>query len=236
MSNDDYSFGNGYRQAGAANVSFGDGQNAGAGPVKDISTAEFQKEVLDASRETPVLIDFWAPWCGPCKQLTPALESAVAATSGKVKLVKMDIDKNPEIPGQMGIQSIPAVVAFVDGRPADAFMGVRPEGEIREFIANLFGPDPQEQQIAQLLDHADELVAQGAVGEAGNIYGQVLTAQPDNLRAIAAVGHLYLQEGNMEGAKGLIANLDETQLKSAEIASLVSAIRADAEAGMTLNT
>ena len=227
MSNDEFISGNGYGQNQSANVSFGNPQPASgqAGePVKDISTAEFAKEVIEASQERPVLIDFWAPWCGPCKQLAPELERAVAATNGKVKLVKMDIDKNPEIPGQMGIQSIPAVVAFVNGRPADAFMGAKPESEIREFISKVSGPDPREQQIEEMLDHADQLAEQGATGEAAGIFSQVLSAEPGNLRALSAMGHLYLNEGNMDGARGVLEMLDDAQKNQPEIASLISAI------------
>lgn len=228
MSNDDFTTGNGYTQNQSAQVTFGSPPQGNAGPgqleVKDISTAEFRTEVIEASMQTPVLIDFWAPWCGPCKQLAPELEKAVAATNGKVKLVKMDIDKNPEIPSQMGIQSIPAVVAFVNGRPADAFMGTKPEGEIREFIAKVAGPDPQQQQIEQLLDQADALAEQGALEEAGSIYGQILSVQPDNMRALAAMGHLYLKNDDVEGARTLIASLDEKQLADQAMISLVSAI------------
>ncbi|MDJ0612573.1 MAG: thioredoxin [Rhizobiaceae bacterium] len=195
-----------------------------AEPVKDISTEEFVSEVFQASQERPVLVDFWAPWCGPCKQLAPALEAAVAATRGRVKLVKMDIDKHPQIPGQMGIQSIPAVVAFVNGRPADMFMGAKPEGEIREFIAKVAGPDDQQSQIEALLEQAAMLADQGAVGEANHLYGQILMADPKNTKALSAVGQLYLGEGNIEGAKGLIAELEPEQLSAPEIASLISAI------------
>lgn len=229
MANDEfgYSDSTGYQTGQSANVTFGGGNglsSADAAPVKDISTADFMPDVIEASQSTPVLVDFWAPWCGPCKQLAPALEAAVAATRGKVKLVKMDIDQHPEIPGQMGIQSIPAVVAFVNGRPADAFMGVKSEGEIREFIAKVAGPDEQDNQIEQLLEHAALLVEQGATGEAINVYGQILQVEPDNLKALSAVGHLYLDDGNIDGAKGIIANLGEEQGNSTEIASLRSAI------------
>lgn len=223
MSNDDFGFGGGY----SANVSFGGDTDLAqpvAEPVKDISTQEFMTEVVQESSQRPVLVDFWAPWCGPCKQLAPALEAAVAATNGRVKLVKMDIDQHPEIPGQMGIQSIPAVVAFVNGRPADMMMGAKPESEIREFIAKVAGPSDEDNQIDALLDHADTLADQGAIGEAGGIFSQVLSADPGNLRANAAMGNLYLGEGNIDGARALIAQLDEAQTAAPEIVSLLSAI------------
>ena len=227
MSSNEYGFGNGYGSGGNTTVTLGEEQPAktsGMSPVKDITTQEFMSEVIEASAQQPVLVDFWATWCGPCKQLAPALEAAVAATRGRVKLVKMDIDKHPEVAGQMGIQSLPTVVAFVDGRPADMFMGAKTEGEIREFIAKIAGPDEQESQIEQLLEKAEELAAQGAIGEAGSLYGQILTVEPQNLRALSGVGHLYVNDNNLEGARGVIANLDDKQKESQEIASLISAI------------
>lgn len=233
MSNDEYGYGSGagYSTGAGANVSFGNSQNAtqtsgavGPSAVKDISTAEFMTEVIEASKQRPVLVDFWAPWCGPCTQLAPALEKAVAATNGKVALVKMDIDKNPEIPGQLGVQSIPAVFAFVDGKPVDAFMGVKPEGEIRDFIAKVAGPDDMSTQIEAALEQAAQLEEEGAVAEAGNIYAQVLSADPENLKAYAGIGKLYLKDGNLEAARGVITNLDEKQKEDAEIASLISAL------------
>ena len=224
---DEYGYG-GFGGGQSANVSFGNGPAAGnssaPAPVKDISTAEFMTEVVEASQSQPVLVDFWAPWCGPCKQLAPALESAVAATNGKVKLVKMDIDKNPEIPGQMGVQSIPAVFAFVGGRPVDAFMGAKPESEIRGFIEKLVGPDDQTSQIDALIEQAETLANEGAVGEAGNLYAQILSAVPDNLQAISGLGKLYLSQENYEAVKGILGDLNEVQLGSAEIQSLKSAL------------
>src|SRR6201997_4323039 len=107
------------------------------GFVKDTTTQAFVKDVIEESKRQPVLVDFWAPWCGPCKQLTPVLEKSVRAAKGKVKLVKMNIDEHPAIPGQMGIQSIPAVIAFVNGQPADGFMGALPESQVVAFIERL---------------------------------------------------------------------------------------------------
>lgn len=228
MSNDEYGFGSGgYTTDGqSANVSFGEKaspQSKQTAPIKDISTAEFGNEVIESSMQQPVLVDFWAPWCGPCKQLAPALEKAVEDTRGQVRLVKMDIEKHPEVAGQMGIQSIPAVVAFVDGKPADAFMGAKSETEIREFIAKIAGPSDESAQMDALLEDAEQLAKQGDVAGAGRVYGHILTADPTNLKAISGVGHLYLEEGNMEGAKGVVSHLDEKQMQSPEIVSLVSA-------------
>jgi len=105
--------------------------------IKDATTQSFMKDVIEESRRQPVLVDFWAPWCGPCKQLTPILEKAVRAVKGKIKLVKMNIDEHPAVPGQMGIQSIPAVIAFVNGKPADGFLGALPEGQVIAFLERL---------------------------------------------------------------------------------------------------
>jgi len=173
-------------------------------PVRDISTAEFMAEVIEASRERPVLVDFWAPWCGPCKQLGPVLEKVVRDSRGAVKLVKMNIDQHPQIAGQMGIQSIPAVVAFVDGRPKDAFMGAIPEGEVRRFIDKLAGPagpSPIEEALAE----AARLAAEGAPGEAANLYAAVLEQDTANLTALVGLGTLYLAGGALEQARGMLA-------------------------------
>ena len=139
-------------------------------------------------------------------------------------LLKMDIDKHPEVAGQMGIQSIPAVVAFVDGKPADAFMGAKTEGEIRDFISKVAGPSDDNDEMETLLEDAKKLAEQGDIQDAGRIYSHILTADPANVQAIAGVGHLYLGEDNLEGARGVMANLDEEKLSSPEITSLKSAI------------
>src|SRR5437870_8575661 len=141
--------------------------------IKDVTTQSFMKDVIEESRRQPVLVDFWAEWCGPCKQLGPVLEKAVNAAKGKVKLVKMDIDKHPAIPGQMGIQSIPAVIAFVNGQPADGFMGALPEGQVNDFIARI----TKDKLGGEAQDHlklADEALAAGNAVEAVERYGEVL--------------------------------------------------------------
>lgn len=229
MNADDYktsagaSFAGGW--GGAATASFGGNPAPQPGPerVKDISTAEFMTEVVDASHQRPVLVDFWAPWCGPCKQLAPALEKSVAAMRGAVKLVKMNIDEHPEIAGQMGIQSIPAVVAFVDGRPKDAFMGARPEGEIKRFLEKLAGPvGPSEIEMA--LEQAASLAEQGAAPEAANLYAAVLQRDPQNVAAIAGLGQLYLEMGDIERAGGMLAAAPESAATNPAIMQLKAAI------------
>jgi putative thioredoxin len=194
-----------------------------AGPAKDISTAEFMTEVIEASDRLPVLVDFWAPWCGPCKQLTPALERAVAASRGAVKLVKMNIDDHPEVAGQMGIQSIPAVVAFVNGSPKDAFMGARPEGEIKRFIEKLAGPAGPS-AIDQALEEAARLAAEGAASEAANLYAAILQQEPQNISALAGLGTLYLGMGDVERARGMLAGVPQEKASEPAVASLRAAI------------
>jgi putative thioredoxin len=186
----------------------------GPAGVKDISTAEFMSEVIEASREQPVLVDFWAPWCGPCKQLAPALERAVSAMRGAVKLVKMNIDDHPEVAGQMGIQSIPAVVAFVDGRPKDAFMGARPEGEIKKFLEKLAGPAGPS-AIEQALEEAARVASDGAA---------ILQQEPQNVAALAGLGALYLEMGDLDRARGMLAAVAEDKAGDPAISSLRAAI------------
>lgn len=172
-------------------------------PVRDITTAEFMTEVIEASKERPVLIDFWAPWCGPCKQLAPLLEKAVADARGKVKLVKMNIDEYPEVSGKMGIQSIPAVIAFVDGKPADGFMGAKSEREIVQFIEKLVGPSgPSE--LDQALAQANELLQDENYEQAAQLFSAIINQVPDNLDAIAGYGMVALKLDQVEAAKKVV--------------------------------
>lgn len=204
----------------------GGGQAASGGApeaVKDISTAEFMAEVIEASNERPVLVDFWAPWCGPCKQLGPVLEKVVAESRGKVKLVKMNIDQHPEIAGQMGVQSIPAVVAFDQGKPKDAFMGAVPESEVRRFIEKLAGPSGPS-PVEQALEEAARLAAEGASSEAANLYASVLQQEPENVIALAGLGTLYLASGDAERAKAMYDAIPADQQDKPEAASLKAAI------------
>src|SRR5881398_631527 len=143
----------------------------------DVTESTFQSAVLDRSHTVPVVVDFWAEWCGPCKQLTPVLEKAVKAAKGKVKLVKMNIDQHPAIPGQMGIQSIPAVIAFVNGQPADGFMGAVPESQLNAFIEKLTKgvTAPGEPNVAEILQEAEAVLAEGDAAAAAQIYAEVLS-------------------------------------------------------------
>src|SRR3954447_249790 len=145
---------------------------AADGLVKDTTTAAFRQDVIQESSKQPVLVDFWAPWCGPCKQLTPVIEKAVKAAGGKVKLVKMDIDQHPQIPGQLGIQSIPAVIAFSKGQPVHRVNGARAECEVRGFIGRPVGPVGRGDAEALLAD-ADERAAEGDAAGAAELYAAV---------------------------------------------------------------
>ncbi|TYC70177.1 thioredoxin [Stappia sp. BW2] len=179
----------------------GNGGDAPAGDlIFDVTTQTFMADVMEASRQQTVLVDFWAPWCGPCKQLTPVIEAAVKAAGGRVKLAKMNIDDHPEIAGQMGIQSIPAVVAFKDGQPVDGFMGAQTESQVQEFIERVAGPAPVSQTETFLEQAADLLVAKD-YGQAAQLFGAVMQMEPDNVTAIAGLAQCYLGADDLERAK-----------------------------------
>jgi putative thioredoxin len=175
--------------------------------IKETTTQTFVKDVIEESKRQPVLIDFWAPWCGPCRQLTPILEKAVRAAKGKVKLVKMNIDEHPAIPGQMGIQSIPAVIAFVDGRPADGFMGAVPESQVNAFIdkVSAAAPGAGQPDIADVLKEAETLLAEGDAATAASVYAEVLSADAGNIAALAGLAKCYVATGAIEQAKQTLA-------------------------------
>jgi putative thioredoxin len=195
-----------------------------AGLVKDTTTATFQRDVLEESTRQPVLVDFWAPWCGPCKQLQPIIERVVAESNGRVKLVKLNIDDHPSIPGQLGIQSIPAVIAFVGGRPVDGFMGAVPESQVRAFIDKVAGPavDDAEVQIEAALEDAKTQLDAGDLATAADIYGAVLQADPENIKALAGMAECMLAAGQWERSRDLIASLSDEQKKDPAIAALAA--------------
>jgi putative thioredoxin len=191
--------------------------------VKETTTQGFMKDVIEESKRQPVLIDFWAPWCGPCKQLTPILEKVVKAAKGKVKLVKMNIDEHPAIPGQMGIQSIPAVIAFVNGQPADGFMGALPESQVTAFIERLtrtkIGGETKE-----LLKTADAALVDGNAGEAAGIYAQILSDDSTNVHALAGLARCYIETGAIEQAKQALAMVPESKRNEAPVAAARAAL------------
>jgi putative thioredoxin len=195
----------------------GEASPAAANLIKDTTTQTFVKDVIEESKHQPVLIDFWAPWCGPCKQLTPILEKAVRAAKGKVKLVKMNIDEHPAIPGQMGIQSIPAVIAFVNGQPADGFMGAQPESQITTFIDRLTKGAPGGGDAAELLAEADAALTAGDPGTAAAIYAQVLGEDAENIAAMAGLARCYAETGAIEQAKQTLALVPESKRNDAAV-------------------
>ncbi len=183
----------------------GSAPSAAAGDViKDTTTATFPVDVLQESRQQPVLVDFWAPWCGPCKQLTPVLEKVVRAAGGRVKLVKMNIDDHPSIAGQLGIQSIPAVIAFVDGRPVDGFMGAQPESKVAEFIARLAGAEDAD-RVKEALEAAAAAREAGEIQQSARIYAAVLQQEPENIDALGALADMMAEAGEIEKAKDMLA-------------------------------
>ena len=191
--------------------------------VKETTTQGFIKDVIEASKKQPVLVDFWAPWCGPCKQLTPILEKAVKAAKGKVKLAKMNIDEHPAIPGQMGIQSIPAVIAFSNGQPVDGFMGALPESQVMAFLERLTkGAVGAEER--DLMKAADEALAAGDTAGAANLYGQLLTQDSGNVAALAGLARCYVLTGALEQAKQTLAMVPEGKRNETAVAAARAAL------------
>ena len=191
--------------------------------IKDTTTQAFVKDVIEESRRQPVLVDFWAPWCGPCKQLTPVLEKVVRAAKGKLKLVKMNIDEHPSIPGQMGIQSIPAVIAFVNGQPADGFLGALPEWQVTAFIERLTkGRVSAEDK--DLLQAAEAALAEGNAAGAADLFARILAEEPTNVPALAGLARCYVATGALEQAKQTLALIPEAKRNETAVAAARAAL------------
>jgi putative thioredoxin len=200
--------------------------------IKDSDQTKFAKDVLEASRTVPVIVDFWAPWCGPCKTLQPAIEKVVKEAKGKVKLVKINIDQNQMLAQQLRIQSIPAVYAFFGGRPVDGFMGAIPESQVKQFVERLAqaagapgGAEGGEgDELAAALEHAKQAVAEGDHALAAQIYGEVHEVDPQNLAAIVGLAKGHVQAGDLDQAKAMLAKVPAKEKTNAEVAAIKAAI------------
>ncbi|HWV82580.1 MAG TPA: thioredoxin [Hyphomicrobiaceae bacterium] len=205
------------------------GQNAPgtAGPggdvIKDTTTAGFMKDVIEASKAQPVIVDFWAPWCGPCKQLTPVLEKVVRGAGGKVRLVKINIDEHPAIAQQLRVQSIPTVYAFLDGRPVDGFAGAQPESQIKAFVDRLVG-DAGAADLEHAIAEGEKAFEEGDLQTAAEIFAAVLQEEADNIKALAGLARCYLQTGDLERAEQTLALAPPEKRDAAPLASVRAAL------------
>jgi putative thioredoxin len=212
---------------------------AGASPARDLikdgSTASFAKDVIEASRQALVLVDFWAAWCGPCKQLTPIIEKVVASYGGKVRLVKIDTDAHPAIAGQLRIQSLPTVYAFRDGRPLDGFMGAQPESAVRQFIDRLLGDDA-EADLAAVVEAAEAALEAGDLQSAAEAFAAVLQEDQQNVQAIAGLARCYLKSGDVPRAEQTLSLVPPDKQTSAPVQSARAALELAKMAGKSDNS
>lgn len=209
--------------------------SAPADVIKESSTASFVTDVIEASNEVPVVVDFWAPWCEPCKQLGPQLEKVVTGAGGKVRLVKINIDENPEIAQQLKIQSIPAVFAFRGGQPVDGFIGAQPESQIKSFIERLtgpIGPSP----VEQALEQAKAAIDEGDFQAASNIYAQILKQQPGEATAIGGLARCFVALGQLDQARDILQSVDDTVGKHPDVEGARAALALAEQAADTGDT
>jgi putative thioredoxin len=200
------------------------GGAAAAAAVKDVTTASFMAEVVDASFDQPVIVDFWAPWCGPCKQLGPILEKVVRGANGAVRMVKLNIDENPEIAQQMRIQSIPAVYAFKDGRPVDGFVGALPESQVKQFVQRLGGGGGGPSPVDEALAMAKEAVQTGDHASAVALYSQILQHEPEHIEALGGLARALVARGELDQAQQALARVPKESANHADITAARAAL------------
>ena len=192
--------------------------------VKDSDTKRFVADVIEASRKQPVIVDFWAPWCGPCKQLGPALEKVVRQANGKVRMVKINVDENQQLAGQMRVQSIPAVFAFVNGQPVDGFMGALPESQLKQFVDRLGGQGGMAEEIEAAVAEARVMMEQGDLQTAAQIFASVLQADREHAGALAGLARCQIAAGDLENARATLALVPPAKASDPDVLSATAAL------------